>query len=237
MLQTYNPMPREKIQSEGVELLSTHELLSVILGSGSKYIPVQMLAKKIEVKLSEQHKLRLSDLIQIKGVGIAKACQVLAAIELVERLRPAGNPLIDTLDKVLTQLGDIRYEPREHIVCLYLNARLQLVLKETLSIGSMNQAHITPRDIFSAIKYHPVLYLVLAHNHPSGNPSPSDDDLTFTEQITDAADLLGIHVLDHVIVGHDRHFSCKEMGVMKNYSSASETVESNALISDSSFST
>src|SRR5579859_6882661 len=123
--------PREKIRELGVEQLTTQELLSVILGSGSKNIPVEILAKRITQKLQLQKTLVLADLQKIKGIGLAKASQILAAIELVERLRPSGQPEFPTLDslpKVLSQLAELRYAQREQLVCLYLNARMQLVL-------------------------------------------------------------------------------------------------------------
>src|SRR5260221_5391288 len=147
-------LPREKMQLRGPELLTTPELLSVILGTGSQHIPVHALAKKIADKLSQNSKITLTQLQEIKGIGLAKACQILAAIELVERLRPQGAPVLDNLQKVLTHLGELRYAAREQILCLYLNARLQLILKETLAIGTLNQAIIQPRDVFAVIKYH-----------------------------------------------------------------------------------
>ncbi len=213
-LQSLDLQPREKMYSFGPEMLTTTELLSVILGSGVHNVPVHVLAKRIEYKLSEQKHIRLQELIQVKGIGLAKACQILAAIELVERLRPVGYPVIDSVDKVLVQVSDLRYASREHIACLYLNARLQLVLKETLSVGNLNQALLSPREIFSPMKQHPILYIILAHNHPSGDTTPSESDQAFTQQVMQAGELLGIHVLDHVVVGHHQHFSFKEKGLM-----------------------
>jgi DNA repair protein RadC len=207
--------PREKITEGGIEGLTTAELLSVILGSGIKNVPVHVLAKRIFEKLTQRKSIKLSDLTSIKGVGRAKGCQILAAIELVERFRPIGYPMIDCLDKVLMHVNEIRYANRETIICLYLNARMQLVLKETLSIGSVNQSVLQPRDIFSVIKYHPVSYLILAHNHPSGDPTPSGEDQRFTHVIQEAGHLLGLDLLDHVIVAKDQHTSCRELGWMR----------------------
>jgi DNA repair protein RadC len=206
--------PREKIQFQGIETLTTAELLSVILGSGSKQVHVEVLARKIADKLINSKEPSLSDLKSIKGIGIAKGCQILAAIELVERLRPSGYLIIDSLQKVLHQVGELRYAQREQIVCLYLNARMQLILKETLAVGSVNQSILSPRDVFAVIKHHPISYVILAHNHPSGDPSPSVDDLKFTQLIYQGGKILGVELIDHIIIAHEQHYSYKEQGVL-----------------------
>jgi DNA repair protein RadC len=135
----------------------------------------------------------------------------------VERLRPsAPDELLNTVERVLVHLYDLRTSSREQIVGLYLNARMKLIHKEILSIGAFNQAVITPKEIFSVIKQLPVMYLVLAHNHPSGDPSPSEEDLAFTKRVAQAADMLGIQLLDHLIVGKTSHYSFKQAGQMKS---------------------
>ncbi len=205
-------LPREKITQLGIQALNTEELLHAILGSGNKHQTVQNLAKVITLKIQSQKKLELRDLLKVKGVGQAKACQILAAVELVERIRPMGFPVLNSLQKVLLQLHELRDLPREQIVCLYLNTRMQLLIKETLAIGSVNQSVIAPRDIFSVIKYHPVSYLILAHNHPSGVASPSSEDIIFTASIQEAGHLLGVELLDHVIIAKEEHYSFREQG-------------------------
>jgi len=131
-------------------------------------------------------------------------------LEFVERLRPSGSLIIDELQKVLNLVSELRTTQREHIICLYLNSRLQLLLKETIAIGSVNQSAVTARDVFSVIKQHPISHLIFVHNHPSGDPTPSPEDLTFTKQMVEAGRLLGVSVLDHVIVGGTTHYSFKE---------------------------
>jgi DNA repair protein RadC len=196
-------------------MVTTEELLSVILGSGSQHLHVDELAREIVNRLQSKMTLNLDALMKIKGVGLAKACQILAALELVERLRPIGYPVIDSLSSVLDQAGELRTLAREHICCLYLNARMQLLLKETISIGSVNQSIISPRDIFSVIKYHPVVFIILLHNHPSGDATPSPSDFEFTHHIWHAGQLLGVELLDHVIVGNRQHYSFKEQGKLE----------------------
>ncbi len=209
-------LPREKIANYGVSALSTEELLHAILGSGNKTSDVQTIAKKIATKIQSKRKITLEDLLGIPGVGVAKASQILAAIEFVERLRPVGFPVLDSLQKVLLQLSELRYLPREHILCLYLNTRMQLLLKEVIAIGSVNQSVISPRDIFSVIKYHPVSYFIMAHNHPSGIALPSQEDILFTESTQKAGHLLGIELLDHVIVAKEEHYSFREQRKLKS---------------------
>ncbi|CAN5311129.1 DNA repair protein RadC [soil metagenome] len=207
-------LPREKITQLGIQALSTEELLHAILGSGSKNQTIEKLAKIITKKIQSSKKLEMTDLLSVKGMGEAKACQILAAVELVERMRPLGFPLMNSLARVLEQLSELRYLPREKIMCLYLNTRMQLLLKETLAIGSVNQSVIAPRDIFSVIKYHPVSYLILSHNHPSGVALPSAEDIIFTESIQEAGHLLGVELLDHVILAKEEHYSFREQKKM-----------------------
>jgi DNA repair protein RadC len=207
--------PREKLQHFGVEMVSTEELLHLILGSGSGKVLVTSLAKEVAQRLQEKRRLTLDELLKIKGIGLAKAAQILAAIELVERLRPVGYPVIDSLKAVLNQAVELRTFLREHIVCLYLNARLQLLLKETISVGSLNQSIISPRDVFSVIKYHPVMFVIVVHNHPSGDASPSPADFLFTHHIWQAGQILGVEMIDHVIVGARDHYSFKEQGALE----------------------
>ena len=202
--------PREKLEAQGPLALQTEELLSIILCSGSRDAPVKLLAQRIQQLLSRDKTITFAELKKIHGIGSTKAAQVLALLELVERFRPRGYPVIDSLQKVLSLLGDIRYADREHVVAMYLNTRLQLMLKETLAVGGLNQTIVSPRDILGAIKHHPVAFIILAHNHPSGEPQASPEDLALTLRLQKSCELIGVELLDHVIVAHEKHYSCKE---------------------------
>lgn len=209
--------PREKLEKYGVDALSTTELLMVILGSGSRQLPVEKLAKKIEKQFEKYKEVTLVDLLDIKGIGLAKACQILASLELVERLRPSvPDEVLDSVEKVIVHLYDLKTASREQIVCLYLNARMRLVHKEVLSMGAINQALISPKEVFSVIKQLPITHIVLAHNHPSGDSSPSQEDIKFTKHIEDAAKIMGISLLDHIIITKNDHFSFKQSGKLQS---------------------
>lgn len=205
-------LPREKIFAGGVTGLTTEELLATILCTGQKHIPLATLAARVTAYLRQHKEPKVTELLKIKGVGLAKACQVVAAIELVERFRPRGFPTLNSLTSVLPHLSELRFFPREHVVCLYLNARMQLILKETLAIGSTSQAVLAPKDIFAVIKYHPVSYLILAHNHPSGTTTPSAEDLRFTTAVVQAGQILGVELLDHIIITPNEHYSLQAAG-------------------------
>jgi DNA repair protein RadC len=214
--QPISERPREKLIQSGIDHLTTQELLMILLGSGNKQTPVQTLAQKIEKLFEKQKQVSLHDLLEIKGIGFAKACQIVAAMEIVERVRPSvPDDVLDSVDKVLIHLYELKKAQQEHIVGLYLNARMRLVAKETLSIGAMNQALITPKEVFGMIKQQPIMYLILAHNHPSGDTKPSDDDLAFTKRMKEAGELLGVKLLDHIIIGRTEHYSFKNKGLLQ----------------------
>lgn len=199
----------------GIDYLTTQELLIVLLGSGIRGVNVRTLARILEKVLHDQPFPQLHDIVKIHGIGLAKACQLLAALELAERLRPRHpDAVIDSLEKVLHIIADLSHAQRERVVGLYLDARLQLIEMEVLAVGSVNQSIIAPRDVFSVIQHRPVVYLILAHNHPSGNVEPSPEDIAFTRTMRDAGVLLGVELLDHVIVGKQSHYSFKEHGRM-----------------------
>lgn len=208
-----NTLPREKLIQFGVEQLNTSELVALILGSGTTGIPIEKLSQTVADHLRDPY-VSFESLCKIRGIGVARACQLIAMLEFVERVRPRGFPVIDTLDAAISTVSELKTAQREHIVCLYLNTRLQLLLKETVAIGSVNQSVVTARDIFSVIKYHPVSFIIIAHNHPSGNPQPSPEDHAFTKTLSEAGKLLGVELLDHVIVAGKGHYSFKESNAL-----------------------
>jgi DNA repair protein RadC len=211
-MKTSNPRPRERLLSQGAQVVSTTELLSILIATGTHAHSVESIAKQVEalVRLHRVNEMTKEMLLGITGIGEAKACTLLAALELGERLQAEEAQSFTSPDVVANYLQDLQSSQKETLVGLYLNARYLLVHKEVLSIGSLNQTILEPRDIFSAIKQFPVAYLILAHNHPSGDPKPSEEDKEFTLRMQEAGELLGIELVDHIIIAKHKRFSFKE---------------------------
>ncbi|HKY74477.1 MAG TPA: DNA repair protein RadC [Patescibacteria group bacterium] len=205
--------PREKLLTLGPSSLTTEELFMVILGSGTIKCPIMELAQKVErCVFDDVQKVTYANLATIPGVGISKACAVLAAVELGNRIQKRGAIAVTSPSIVQSMLHHYASETKEYLLCLYLDTRYHILHTEVIAVGSLNHTSIYPRDVFTPIKYHPVAAIILVHNHPSGNPLPSDDDVVFTKSMKKAADMLGIELADHVILAHDQKYSLKEHG-------------------------
>ncbi|MFO0703126.1 MAG: DNA repair protein RadC [Patescibacteria group bacterium] len=203
-----NLRPREKLLKNGAQALSLSELVAVILTTGTKEMGVHVIGSEIEKIIntkiqkwqnSEKRKICKEELEKLK-IGRHKTAQILAAQEFAIRLTSKIDMQITSPEKIFAYCHDIKSSDKEHLVCFYLNARGELLRKETVVIGSLNRASVVPSEIFSIIKEMPVSSIILAHNHPSGNLEPSVEDILFTKRIKKAADILGIALLDHVIV-------------------------------------
>jgi len=207
--------PREKLISKGPENLKDEGLLAILLRTGREGKNVLDLAKQILRKYSKKRllKLKYEDLIKIKGVDSAKACTILAAAELVKRalkIQEETLPIINSVKDVVAQAVYMRDKTREHFMAIYLNARNELVFKKDMFIGTLNANLVHPREIFAEAFRQNAASVILAHNHPSGDPEPSEDDLTITKRIIEAGKIMGIDVLDHIIITKSKVFSFKE---------------------------
>ena len=209
--------PRERLIAMGAAGLRTSELLMTILGTGIKGAPVAEVAKKLTIVFEETplQEIRVETLTKIRGVGNSKACAILAMLELAERLHMKEDIAFTSPSIVWSLLQTYAESSKEHLICLYLNARYQLVHREVLAIGSLNQLMIFPRDVFAPIKNFPIVNIILAHNHPSGDPSPSEDDVVFTKKMKEASALLGIELLDHIIITKKKFVSLKEQKLLE----------------------
>ncbi len=212
-------LPRERLGRLGPEALRDEELLALILGTGYRGRNVLEVARAIleAHPAAELMGLGLGRLARLKGLGKARAAQLVAAIELVKRGLERGLgvlPLISCPAEVVPLLAEIKDQRREHFLCLYLNARNQVVHKEVISIGSLSASIVHPREVFRVALQHAVASVILAHNHPSGDVSPSKDDLELTRRLVKAGELMGIDVLDHLIIGAEEFVSLKEKGLM-----------------------
>jgi len=207
--------PREKLIAKGAENLKDSELLAILLRTGTTRKNVIEIASQILSKYSKKRLLQMTheDLCRIDGIDSAKATALLAAFELSKRALEVNDtnlPMIETAKDAVAQLTDIRDLKKEHFVVLYLNAKNQLVHKETISMGTLNANLVHPREVFEPALKCSAAQVVAAHNHPSGDPKPSEDDIEITKRLTEAGKLMGIDVMDHVIVSKNNYFSFKE---------------------------
>ena len=205
--------PREKLEKYGPERLSNSELLAILLRTGSEGINVVELSNKILKKFISEglSKASVKELKNTFGLGAAKACEIVACFELGHRLlKNKQSVLLLTPQDVWDQLKDIRDNKKEHFVIFFLDARNQEIKREIISVGSLNVNLVHPREVFEPAVRHLAAQVIIAHNHPAGDPSPSQEDSEITKQLVDAGKLLGIEVKDHVIVSKTSHFSFKE---------------------------
>ncbi len=208
--------PREKLLKYNAESLTTQELIAILLNSGTQNHSVLYLAKQVEALIHNNltTSIHISDLLKIKGIGKAKACIMLSVIELTQRLSSKSTISFTSPHMVGAFLYELQESKKETVVCLYLSARQTLLHKEILAIGSLNQTIISPRDVFLPIRSLPLAYMILAHNHPSGDPTPSEEDKAFTQRIQEAGNIIGVTLLDHVILSKNQAYSMKEHGYL-----------------------
>lgn len=209
--------PREKLTKLGPAALKNTELLAIILGSGTKGRNVLELAGW----LLRQHGgktlpgLSVAELQTIKGVGFAKACQLVACFELARRLmRQEEDEVIKGPKDVYALAKDLQTAKKEHFVVFYLDARNRVLMKETISIGSLTASLVHPREVFQPAVGLSAASLILVHNHPSGDPRPSQEDLALTRRLVEAGRIMGIEVVDHLIVGHKTFVSLRDEGLL-----------------------
>lgn len=209
--------PREKLEKYGPEKLSNSELLAILLRTGSKGINVVELANKILKKFSGDglSKAAIKELKNTFGLGVAKACEIIACFELGRRLlQNKQASLILSPKDVWKELKDIRDNKKEHFVAFFLDARNQEIKRETISIGSLNANLVHPREVFEPAVRNLAAQIILAHNHPSGDPEPSEDDLEITKRLVESGKILGIEVMNHVIVTKNSYFSFKDKNIL-----------------------
>lgn len=203
--------PREKACKYGISMLSDEELMAILLRFGSDQNPVEKLSKLvIQVLDKKNNTIGPEDLTGLKGIGPAKATTILAAIEFSRRrLCPLKNPVIFPSD-VLPAIRHIASRPQEHFISVTLNGANEIINTRTVSIGTSNKTIIHPRDVFAHGLLDHAASMILAHNHPSGNLAPSNEDIRVTDRLTEAGELLGIRILDHIIFSDRDYYSFAE---------------------------
>lgn len=206
--------PREKFLKKGPEALSKSDLLAILLGSGIKGKNVQQLSRQIIKKFGKNFlDITVDDLRTISGIGEAKALQIVSAISLVKRFYAddqTSEIIVRGIQDVISLTYDLRDKKKEHLACLYLNARNGLLKKEIVSVGLLDKALLHPREIFYPATELSAASVIIIHNHPSGDSTPSEKDIQIVEKIAEAGKIMGIPIIDFVIISEKDSFSFYE---------------------------
>lgn len=207
--------PREKMLTQGETSLSESELLAIIIGMGTKNMTAIELADALLIKYKNLRNLKeasLDELIKHRGIGLAKAVQIKAAFELGKRvaISSQNKNYIKSPDDVKNMvMEEMRYFDREHFRAIYLDRKGGLITMEDISIGGLHSSIVHPREVFKIAVKNSAASIILVHNHPSGDPSPSNEDIEITKRLIEAGDLMGIPILDHIIIGDNIYTSLK----------------------------
>ncbi|WP_428771245.1 DNA repair protein RadC [Treponema sp. HNW] len=209
------PQARENLLSTGAHSLSSQELVMILLGCGTARIPVRQLSGRVLEVIQTVPAERLAEtLLNTEGIGRGKACLIAAALELGKRLHPAPGARIYSPRDLLPLLQHYTLEKREHFLCVSLNGAQEVTAIRTVSVGTLNRTLIHPREVFADPLKERAAAVILAHNHPSGNCEPSIQDTDITKRLLKVSELLGIHLLDHLIITASSYFSFAERGLV-----------------------
>lgn len=213
--------PRERFIQNGPASLSNHELIAILLRTGTKDESVLQLSNRLLTNFEGLRLLKdatLEEMTEIKGIGQAKAIQVLAAVEIGRRITNLNYTdryvIRSPEDGANYVMNDMRFLSQEHFVCLYLNTKNQVLHKQTIFIGSLNASIVHPREVFREALKRSAASIICLHNHPSGDPAPSREDIEVTKRLVECGKLIGIDVLDHLIIGENKFVSLKEKGYL-----------------------
>jgi len=213
--------PRERMAQYGPEAMSTVELLAILLRVGSRGESAIRLAERLLAEfggLVGMAKARIPQLSAPPGMGLAKAAQIKAAFELGKRLATSvegPRPVIrNASDAAALMMEELRYREQECLAAILLDARNQVIRTLVLMIGTLTGSPAHPREVFKEALAHGCASLIVCHNHPSGDPTPSRDDIALTTRLAQAGEIMGIPLLDHLIIGDGRFVSLKEAGRM-----------------------
>lgn len=214
--------PREKLLRTGKENLSTAEILAILLRSCTKEKSALELASELMTVSAEGigflAECRPEELAKIRGIGLAKACEILAAVELGRRIasRPSAKRTSITSAQDIAQIfmERMRYYKKEHFVSLMLNAKGEIIEEAKISVGDLCSSTTHPREVFVDAVRRSAGSVVFLHNHPSGDPEPSQTDVETTLRLMEAGNILGIPVLDHIVIGDGCYVSMKARGMI-----------------------
>ena len=213
--------PIEKMMYSGASSLSNAELWALIIRTGtSEKSAVQLAEDVISYSNMEIGSLRMAEASELKaidGIGNTKACAIVACLELAKRYNSSFDNIkkrrVDTVERAAEAImADLKDEKREHVISMMLNAKCEIEAKSTISIGELTNSSMHPREVFSPAIKRGAAAIIIAHNHPSGDPTPSDQDISVTNRIAKAGEIIGIKLYDHIIVGAGNNVSMREMG-------------------------
>lgn len=212
--------PREKLVMNGPESLSNPELLAILLRTGKAGLSAIDLSRRILCAsadgLSYLGRCRVDELMKIDGIGQAKSCQLLAALELGKRMAKLEKAerfdVHSPKDVANRYMSELRFLEKEVFKVIYLNTKNEILKDENISTGSLNASIVHPREVFKPAIVNSSNAVILMHNHPSGNPFPSQEDIQITKRLSEAGELIGIKVLDHIVIGDGKYHSLKENG-------------------------
>lgn len=203
-------LPREKFQKSGLDSLSDNDLIAILVGSGIKGKDFKSISlgvlKKIRKIIKRGKELSILDLASVEGVGDVTAMRILSGMELGRRVYGIYSNqkiLIYNSKDAYDLLKDISSYKQEHIIALYLNSRFELIEQRTVRIGGIDNAQLLPRDVITYALENNASYVVLAHNHPSGECTPSKEDVVLTGRLKEAMDIMGIELLEHIVIAKD----------------------------------
>ena len=207
--------PREKLVAKGVEALKNEELLAILLGSGIQGKDVRKLAKEIVFMLDKDFgNLNLKALCDIHGLGIAKASQILASMELSKRYLIRSNTRITDAKDVYDELKSFSTKSQEHFLTITLDGASHIINTRTVFIGTLNQSLVHPREVFADAIADRAAGIIIAHNHPSGTLEASRADISITQRLKEVSKLVGIELLDHVILSKHGYYSFSDEGLL-----------------------
>jgi DNA repair protein RadC len=207
--------PREKLIKKGTQSLKKDELISIILGSGIKGKDVRKLSREIVSILDTSYSsITLEQLCNIHGLGIAKASQILASIELAKRYTSQNNRKITSAEDVYSELKSFTNKKQEYFLSITLDGASHIINTRTVFIGTLNQSLVHPREVFADAIADRSAGIIIAHNHPSGTLIPSRADISITQRLKEVSKLVGIELLDHIILAKDGFYSFADEGLL-----------------------
>lgn len=205
--------PREKLQQKGAEALSDIELIAILLGRGVEGHDVMSVAARVLKDLdNNKERVEIENLRKIEGVGVAKATLIAAALEFSRRrIRPEGLKISFPAD-VLPLIRHYADRKQEHFICVSINGANEVIKHRVVSVGLVNRTQVHPREVFADPITDRASAIIVAHNHPAGSLTPSNEDIEITKQLKSAGETLGIKLLDHIIFNHKGYYSFLEKG-------------------------